>query len=234
MIGFENKGTGNYSGGKLGVEFSDLSPFFVFFFLFSFVSVSSFFMWDAWTLFSCFQIIKNKKVLAWLCPKMENNLCSLGYKNTVLKAWPLAAQFGRSDNNKVLIFDLDFSLLFPIKKKKKSLCPVIIRFRCTHQTPDVHGSRFRKWSFLAVVCVLFNTPPVNLSLCELISVTVAVFGFCRFSSSLCSLSLFCIWCNSFLQLQYFQLLSVHLHMRHILEIQSQFLFCFVFLLFFCT
>lgn len=44
MIGFENKGTGNYSGGKLGVEFSDLSPFFVFFFLFSFVSVSSFFM----------------------------------------------------------------------------------------------------------------------------------------------------------------------------------------------
>lgn len=29
MIGFENKGTGNYSGGKLGVEFSNLSPFFV-------------------------------------------------------------------------------------------------------------------------------------------------------------------------------------------------------------
>lgn len=48
MIGFENKGTGNYSGGKLGVEFSNLSPFFVvvvlvFFFFFGFVSVSSFF-----------------------------------------------------------------------------------------------------------------------------------------------------------------------------------------------
>lgn len=49
MIGFENKGTGNYSGGKLGVEFSNLSPFFVvvvlvFFFFFGFVSVSSFFL----------------------------------------------------------------------------------------------------------------------------------------------------------------------------------------------
>lgn len=50
MIGFENKGTGNYSGGKLGVEFSNLSPSFVvvvlvfFGFGFCFVSVSSFFM----------------------------------------------------------------------------------------------------------------------------------------------------------------------------------------------
>lgn len=122
MIGFENKGTGNYSGGKLGVEFSNLSPFFVLvvlFFLVLFLLVP-FFMWDAWTLFSCFQMIKNKKVLAWLCPKMENNLCSLGYKNTVLKAWPLAAQFGRSDNNKVWFLIL-ISLLFPIKKKKKKL-----------------------------------------------------------------------------------------------------------------
>lgn len=117
MIGFENKGTGNYSGGKLGVEFSNLSPFFVvvvlvfFFFLVLFLLVP-FFMWDAWTLFSCFQMIKNKKVLAWLCPKMENNLCSLGYKNTVLKAWPLAAQFGRSDNNKVWFLILIFLFCF--------------------------------------------------------------------------------------------------------------------------
>lgn len=32
LIGFENKGTGNYSFGKLGVESSDLSPFFGFVF----------------------------------------------------------------------------------------------------------------------------------------------------------------------------------------------------------
>lgn len=37
MIGFENKGTGNYSGGKLGVEFSNLSPFFVLVVLFFWV-----------------------------------------------------------------------------------------------------------------------------------------------------------------------------------------------------
>lgn len=47
MIGFENKGTGNYSGGKLGVEFSNLSPFFVLvvlFFLVLFLLVPFFYV----------------------------------------------------------------------------------------------------------------------------------------------------------------------------------------------
>lgn len=139
-----------------------------------------------------------KKMVAWLNPRMENNLSSPGNKNykiLFLTAWLWATACGLNSFNMWWSDDNTHLNSCVQSLQIRFLNPVNIRPVVCMQLAGIHWSRFRWWiSFLAVVIATFNMPPVNLSYNRLISAV---------SSSLCSLNLFYIWCNSFLQLQCF-------------------------------
>lgn len=141
-------------------------------------------------------------MVAWLNPRIDNisSPSNKNYKILFLTAWLWAAVCGLNSFNMWWSDDnTDPNFVCPVLR----LNPVNIRqVVCMRWSlkDAVSWSHFRWWiSFLAVVIATFNMLPVNLSELKM-SYNRLISDV---SSSLCSLNLFYIWCNGFLQLQYF-------------------------------